>query len=71
MWLFFIMVIAVTAILSDTVVKREKYRSQSGVGRQELIQLLDQLRDEHAALHEEIMAIDEKVSSIEKMIKEV
>ncbi len=66
-----IMIIAIAAIASDTSTKNAKYRSQSGVDAQELQQLLDQLRDEHAALHQELAAIDEKVSSIEKMIKEV
>lgn len=70
MWVL-VFLIPIVAILSDAVVKREKYRSQSGLDKQELTQLLDQLRDEHAALHEELMAIDQKVSSIEKMMKEV
>ena len=70
MWAL-IFAIPIVAIISDAIVKREKYRSQSGVDKQELTQLLDQLRDEHAALHEELMAIDAKVASIEKRMKEV
>ena len=65
------MVIAVVAIATAASTKKAKYRSQSGADVQELQQLLDQLRDEHAALHQELMAIDEKVTSIEKMLKEV
>ena len=65
------MVIAVVAIATDASTKKAKYRSQSGADVQELQQLLDQLRDEHAALHQELMAIEEKVTSIEKMLKEV
>jgi len=71
MFLFVVMVISVVAIVCDMITKSAKYRGQSGMDKQELMQMLDQLRDEHAALHEEITAIDEKVSSIEKMIKEV
>lgn len=71
-WIMFsVMIISVVAILTDASTKKAKYRSQTGADSQELQQLLDQLRDEHAALHQELMAIDEKVSSIEKMMKEV
>ena len=64
-----VMVISVVAIATDASTKKAKYKSQSGADVQELQQLLDQLRDEHAAL--QLMAIDEKVTSIEKMLKEV
>lgn len=66
-----VMVIAIVAIATDASTKRAKDRSQSGIEVQEIQQLLDQLRDEHSALHQELMAIDEKVTAIEKILKEV